>query len=130
MDELTVELVIKHENDLISCRESSPAEIKVAEFMRDCMVELKEYRNNPMATMKPCTKYVKINSLEDQLHHIETEIKETHTARGWKDKMLESYDVAQAGITLLGILEYKYGVNIAELIAEGQEKNAKRNYYD
>lgn len=95
--------------------------------------ELAQYRSNPLANMKPCLKYVRINNISRQLIHIMSEIDEADNAKEIDDIYLECWDILQGAVTLMEILQVKYGVDISELCCEGIQKNTEReggSYYD
>ena len=95
--------------------------------------ELDQYRKNPLANMKPCLKYVRINNISRQLIHIMSEIDEADNAQNIDDIYLECWDILQGAVTLMAILQVKYGVDISELCREGILKNTDReggSYYE
>jgi len=97
------------------------------------MQELQQYRENPLANMKPCWKYVRENNMDQQLVHISSEISEVRNSIGLHDFALEFFDVFQSAYTGMIILQVKYGVNLTELIQLGIQKNTDReggSYYE
>lgn len=91
--------------------------------------KLEQYESNPLAQLEPCWKYVKQNSIEQQLEHIREETIEARFAHGLDDMAMECFDVLQASITLMYILQTKFHVDIAKLIELGKAKNNSRGYY-
>lgn|GEM_PF-3090847 len=97
------------------------------------LTELQQYRNNPLANMKPCWKYVRQNNMDQQLAHISSEISEVRDSIGLHDFALEVWDIFQGAYTGMIILQAKYGVDITELTQEGIDKNTNRpggSYYE
>jgi len=95
--------------------------------------ELKQYRENPLANMQPCWKYVRKNNIDQQLDHIMQEVIEAIGELNFTDKKLECFDILQEAITGMMILQVKYGVNLTELIQKGIQKNTNReggSYYE
>lgn len=95
-------------------------------------MKIEQYRQNPIANMQPCWKYVQINDIEQQLQHIEQEIAEVRSAIELRHKTLECWDVVQGGVTLLGIMQQKYNQDIHEINRIGIAKNIARpggSYY-
>ena len=97
------------------------------------MQELQQYRENPLANIHPCWKYVRENNISRQLIHVMAEVKEAEDAKKIDDIYLECFDILQASITLMYILQVKYGVNLTELVQRGIIKNTEReggSYYE
>jgi hypothetical protein len=111
--------------------------IKINEFsskdIYSALLELAEYRKNPIANMIPCWKYVRENSIQQQLEHVRGECDEVADAMTMDDKKIEWFDVLQGAVTGMYILKTKYHVDIAELIQQGIYKNTHRHggsYYE
>jgi NTP pyrophosphatase (non-canonical NTP hydrolase) len=85
---------------------------------------------NPFANMIPCWKYVRENNINDQLEHIKRELAEAKEELNFENLLLECFDILQAAITLMYILQIKYGIDLHELVEKGQKKNAARKYYE
>jgi len=95
--------------------------------------ELKQYRDNPLANMKTCWKYVRQNSIYQQNEHVRSECMEVNDCIDFDDMALEFFDVFQSAYTGMIILQVKYGVNLTELIQRGIQKNTDReggSYYE
>lgn len=95
--------------------------------------ELQQYRNNPLANMTPCWKYVRQNDIYQQNEHVRSECMEVNDSISFEDRALEFFDVFQSAYTGMIILQVKYGVNLAELIQRGIQKNTERDggsYYE
>ena len=95
--------------------------------------ELQQYRDNPLANMKPCLKYVRQNSIYQQNEHVRSECMEVDNCINFEDMALEFFDVFQSAYTGMIILQVKYGVNLADLIHRGIQKNTDRedgSYYE
>jgi len=92
--------------------------------------KLEQYEKNPIANMQPCWKYVKKNSLMQQLEHLRREIMEVEKAQGLDELALESFDCLQIALTAMYILAVKFNVDLSAVVKLGIEKNHKRGYYD
>jgi len=94
--------------------------------------ELQENRKNPLLKMQPCWKYVRENTIDQQLDHIIQEIEEVRKEFNMGKKSLEGWDCHQATYTLMYIFE-KYGVDLKETVNTGIRKNTDReggSYYE
>lgn len=79
----------------------------------------------------PEIKFVKTNTLHDQLDNILRECREAHEEENDESFLLECLDVVHAAETLRRILENKYGVSRIEAMADYVfDKNDRRGYYD
>jgi len=96
------------------------------------LIELKRYREKPLAQMQPCWKYVRENTIDMQLDHIISEINEVRKELNMGKKSLEGFDCHQATLTLMYIFA-KFDIDLKDLVNEGIAKNTNRpggSYYE
>lgn len=74
----------------------------------------------------PATKFVNTNTVEEQLDHIESELKEIREATTHKSRVEESIDLSHSVETLLRMFD-KRDIKEGKLIVKN--KNEKRGYY-
>jgi len=94
--------------------------------------ELKQYRENPLANMQPCWKYVRQNDINMQNEHVKSECREVDKAMTLEELALEWWDILQGSVTGIFILKIKYGVDLNKLFDDGVAKNTDRengSYY-
>lgn len=92
--------------------------------------ELQQYRDNPLAKMKPCWKYVRQNDINQQLQHVMSECREVERAMTLEEIASEFWDILQGSVTGIFILKIKYGVDLNKLFKDGVRKNSERGYYE
>jgi hypothetical protein len=125
MNRLTVDLIIRYENEFIEENKLTSKDSTMEYFVRDCMVELKQLRRSQM---QPAVKYLG-NDVMKQFRHMYSELVEISNEMWDVCKLIE--EIIDLQFSCQTMLEGPLGLSksqIADYVQMVVKKNADRGY--